>query len=55
MDIDTLSVFVTPEAAANLIIQARQAGLSDKVRLVVPPGVANNAYVKTGVLISTRN
>lgn len=48
MDIDTLSLYAPPELGANVVIQARQAGMSGDVRIVVPPGLVNEAYQRTG-------
>jgi len=44
------SVFIASpaEQGANIIIQARQAGLSDKVAILAPPSMASQAFIKTG-------
>ncbi len=47
-DIDALCVFIPPEQAANLVLQARQAGMPEKVRLIAPPGVVSESYLKIG-------
>lgn len=46
--VDTVGLFVPPEQSANLIIQARQAGLSNKVRVVASPGSATQSYIQAG-------
>ena len=47
-NIDALSFYIPPEQAANLVMQARQAGMSDKVKFIAPPGIVSEAYIKTG-------
>ena len=47
-DIDTLVISTTAELSANIIIQAKQAGLSDKVRIVGTPSFASPQFVKVG-------
>lgn len=48
MDMDCLYVGSPAEQGANLIIQARQAGMSDKVRVIAPPSMASAAFIKAG-------
>jgi branched-chain amino acid transport system substrate-binding protein len=48
LDFDTLELNMPPEQAANVVVQAKQAGMSDKVRIVVPPGIVAEGYLKTG-------
>ncbi|SHH17072.1 ABC transporter substrate-binding protein [Pollutimonas bauzanensis] len=47
-DIDTLVVSTTGEATANIVIQARQAGLPSTVRIVATPSAASHQFVKVG-------
>ncbi len=47
-DIDAISVYMPPEQAANLVRQSRQAGLAETVRILAPPGVVSQPYIKTG-------
>lgn len=47
-NLDAISVYIPPDQAANLVIQARQAGMSDKVRIVAPPGIVSQSYIQTG-------
>ncbi|MDQ2106576.1 ABC transporter substrate-binding protein [Azospirillum isscasi] len=48
LDIDTLLISTTAETSANIIIQARQAGLSDKVRILGTPSMASQQFLKVG-------
>ena len=45
---DCLYVGSPAEQGANLIIQARQAGLADTVRVIAPPSMASAAFIKAG-------
>lgn len=47
-NIDALSFYIPPEQAANLVMQARQAGMSGKVKFIAPPGIVSEAYIRTG-------
>ena len=46
--IDALMIFMPAEQGANLVIQAKQAGLPASVKIVAPPGMVSEAYIKTG-------
>lgn len=46
--LDAIAVFLPPELAANMIIQARQAGLPMDTPVVAPPGVVAQAFLDTG-------
>ncbi len=48
LDIDTLVITTTAEVTANIIIQAKQAGLSPKVRILGAPSVASAQFIKVG-------
>ncbi|WP_205666087.1 ABC transporter substrate-binding protein [Aquabacter cavernae] len=48
LDIDTLVISTTAELSANIIIQAKQAGLSDKVRILGTPSMASAQFLKVG-------
>ena len=48
LDIDTLLVSTTAEVSANIIIQAKQAGLSPKVRVIGTPSMASQQFLKVG-------
>ncbi|MGO4677911.1 ABC transporter substrate-binding protein [Bosea sp. 2YAB26] len=48
LDIDTLLVSTTAEVSANIIIQAKQAGLSPKVRIIGTPSMASQQFLKVG-------
>lgn len=45
---DSIFIASPAEQGANLVIQARQAGLSDKVTILAPPSMASQAFIKTG-------
>jgi branched-chain amino acid transport system substrate-binding protein len=45
---DCLYVGTPAEQGANLIIQARQAGLPDGVKIISPPSMASAAFIKAG-------
>lgn len=47
-DIDTLVISTTGEVTANIIIQAKQAGLPASVRIVATPSAATHQFVKVG-------
>lgn len=47
-DIDTLVISTTGETTANIIIQARQAGLPDSVRILGTPSAASHQFLKVG-------
>lgn len=47
-DIDTLVISTTGEVTANLIIQAKQAGLLPSVRIVATPSAGSNQFLKVG-------
>ncbi len=46
--VDAISLYMPPEQAANLLLQARQAGLSKDVKLLAPPGHVSQPYLTTG-------
>jgi len=48
LDIDTLLVSTTAEVSANIIIQAKQAGLSPEVRIIGTPSMASQQFLKVG-------
>lgn len=48
LDIDTLVITTTAEVTANIIIQAKQAGLSSKVRILGAPSAASAQFIKVG-------
>lgn len=48
LDVDCIYVGSPAEQGANLVIQARQAGLSDKVRVIAPPSMASAAFIRAG-------
>ena len=48
LDADCLYVGTPAEQGANLIIQARQAGLGAGVRVIAPPSMASASFIKTG-------
>ena len=45
---DAVFIASPAEQGANIIIQARNAGLSDKVAIIAPPSMASQAFIKTG-------
>ena len=45
---DAIFIASPAEQGANIIIQARQAGLADKVVVLAPPSMASQAFIKTG-------
>lgn len=45
---DALFVASPAEQGANIVIQARQAGLAPEVRVLAPPSMASDAYLRTG-------
>lgn len=45
---DSIYIGSLAEQGANIAIQARQAGLSDKVAILAPPSMASQAFIKTG-------
>lgn len=45
---DCLFVASPAEQGANLIIQARQAGLPDSVRIIAPPSMASAKFIQAG-------
>ncbi|MFT3960965.1 ABC transporter substrate-binding protein [Propionivibrio sp.] len=47
-DIDTLVVSTTGEVTANIVIQAKQAGLPASVRIVGTPSAASHQFLKVG-------
>ncbi|MGC3965312.1 MAG: ABC transporter substrate-binding protein [Rhodocyclaceae bacterium] len=47
-NIDTLVISTTGEVTANIIIQAKQAGLPPSVRIVGTPSAASNQFLKVG-------
>lgn len=48
MDIDTLVIATTAELSANVIIQAKMAGLSEDVRILGTPSMASNKFLEVG-------
>lgn len=47
-DFDTLVISTTAELSANIIIQAKMAGLSDKVRILGTPSMASAKFIEVG-------
>ncbi len=47
-NIDTLVISTTGEVTANIIIQARQAGLPSSVRIVATPSAGSHQFLKVG-------
>lgn len=47
-DMDALYIEAPPTTVANLVIQARQAGLDPKVKIISSPNVATPQFVKVG-------
>jgi len=47
-DIDAVFVAAPAELSGNLFLQLRQAGLSPKVKLLGPPTLASQGFIKTG-------
>lgn len=45
---DALFVASPAEQGANIVIQAREAGLADDVAILAPPSMASQAFIKTG-------
>jgi branched-chain amino acid transport system substrate-binding protein len=45
---DAIFIASPAEQGANIVIQARQAGLLDKVVILAPPSMASQAFIKTG-------
>jgi branched-chain amino acid transport system substrate-binding protein len=45
---DAIFIASPAEQGANIVIQARQAGLGDKVAILAPPSMASQAFIKTG-------
>jgi len=45
---DCIYIGSPAEQGANLLIQARQAGLPDDVRIIAPPSMASSAFIKVG-------
>ena len=45
---DCVYVGSPAEQGANLVIQARQAGLADSVRIIAPPSMASGAFIRAG-------
>lgn len=45
---DCIYVGSPAEQGANLVIQARQAGLADNVRIIAPPSMASANFIKAG-------
>ena len=45
---DCIYVGSPAEQGANLVIQARQAGLADNVRVIAPPSMASANFIKAG-------
>ena len=45
---DAIFIASPAEQGANLIIQARQAGLSDTTKILAPPSMASQAFITTG-------
>ena len=45
---DCIYVGSPAEQGANLIVQARQAGLADTVRIIAPPSMASGAFTRAG-------
>jgi branched-chain amino acid transport system substrate-binding protein len=48
LDIDTILITTTAEVSANVIIQAKQAGLSPRVRILGSSALASQQFVKVG-------
>ncbi|HSD39681.1 MAG TPA: ABC transporter substrate-binding protein [Rhodocyclaceae bacterium] len=47
-NIDTLVISTTGEVTANIVIQAKQAGLPPSVRIVATPSAGSNQFLKVG-------
>jgi len=45
---DSIYIASPAEQGANIVIQARQSGLGDKVVILAPPAMASQAFIKTG-------
>lgn len=48
LNIDTLLISTTAEVSANIIIQARQAGLSPKIRILGSSAMGSQQFIKVG-------
>lgn len=48
LDVDTVLVTTTAEVSANIIIQAKQAGLSPDVRILGSSALASQQFIKVG-------
>jgi branched-chain amino acid transport system substrate-binding protein len=47
-DADAVFIASPAEQGANIILQAKQAGLSEKTVILAPPSMASQAFIKTG-------
>jgi branched-chain amino acid transport system substrate-binding protein len=46
--LDAVSIYLPPEQAGNLVVQARRAGLAPSVRIVAPSSLVTQVYLDAG-------